>query len=358
MTASPLVELVGVGKAYGAQRAVEDVSLCLAAREIVALLGPSGCGKTTVLRLIAGFETPDRGRVSIDGRDMAGVPAHRRPVNMMFQSYALFPHLSVADNIAFGPRRQGLSRRQVAMRTAEMLALVQLETAAAKRPHQLSGGERQRVALARAAACRPRALLLDEPLAALDRKLRDAMQFELRRIQRQLGMAFLVVTHDQEEAMGLADRVAVMAAGRIVQAGPPMQVYDRPVNRFVADFLGETNLFAGRIVASQGGWVRVACAELGGELRLPSDQMGSDCWLSIRPERLALQPVSQAAVGEAVAAQVENVVFRGAQRHCELRLATGRLVRANLAKVDGWCPRPGEPAWLAWRAEDFRLLPP
>jgi ABC-type Fe3+/spermidine/putrescine transport system ATPase subunit len=199
---------------------------------------------------------------------------------------------------------------------------------------------------------------LDEPLAALDRKLRDAMQFELRRIQRQLGIAFLLVTHDQEEAMGLADRVAVMAAGRILQVGPPSEVYDRPANRFVADFLGVANLFAARIVACGDGWVQVACAELGGALRLAGQGAVGDCWLTIRPERLVLHPFRPDAAEQALPAEVENVVFRGAQRHCELRLASGRLVRASQANADGWAARPGEPAWIACRAADLRLLPP
>src|SRR5438552_5182932 len=244
-----LLEIAGASKRFGAVAAVEDVSLSVERGAFYALLGPSGCGKTTLLRMIAGFETPDSGRIFIDGIDVTGLPAFARPVNMMFQSYALFPHMDVAGNIAFGLRQERLDRRRIAARVDEMLALVQMSGYARRRPHELSGGQRQRVALARALAKMPKLLLLDEPLAALDRKLREETRLELTGIQQRVGTTFLVVTHDQEEALGLASRIAVMNQGRLVQIGAPAEIYERPASRFVAGFVGAVNLFEGTLVA-------------------------------------------------------------------------------------------------------------
>ena len=244
-----LLEIVGVSKRFGATAAVDGVSLSVEPGEFFALLGPSGCGKTTLLRLIAGFETPDSGRIVIDGVDVTAVPPYARPVNMMFQSYALFPHLDVAGNIAFGLKQEGMERRRRDARVAEMLALVQMSDYARRRPHELSGGQKQRVALARALAKMPKLLLLDEPLAALDRKLREETRLELIGIQERVGTTFLVVTHDQEEALGMASRIAVMNRGRLVQIGAPAEIYERPASRFVADFVGAVNLFDGELVA-------------------------------------------------------------------------------------------------------------
>ncbi|MDW8480003.1 MAG: ATP-binding cassette domain-containing protein [Xanthomonadales bacterium] len=243
---APLLVLSGLRKRFGATVAVDGVELEIGAGEFFALLGGSGCGKSTLLRLIAGLERPDEGRVWLDGRDITELPPHRRPLHTMFQSYALFPHLSVADNIAFGLRRQGWSRPAIAARVAEMLRLVQLEGLGGRRPHQLSGGQQQRVALARALAPRPRLVLLDEPLSALDRRLREAMRAELKAIQREVGITFVAVTHDQEEAMGLATRMAVMERGRLLQVDSPRAIYERPANRFVASFIGQVNLLAWR----------------------------------------------------------------------------------------------------------------
>src|SRR5215831_16265198 len=244
-----LLEITGISKRFGATLAVEEVSLSIERSEFFALLGPSGCGKTTLLRMIAGFETPDSGRIRIDGSDVTGLPPYARPVNMMFQSYALFPHMDVAHNIAFGLRQERMDRRRVAGRVEEMLELVQMTGYASRRPHELSGGQRQRVALARALAKMPQLLLLDEPLAALDRKLRAETRLELIGIQERVGITFLVVTHDQEEALGLASRIAVMNRGQLVQIGTPAEIYERPRSRFVADFVGAVNLFEGRLVA-------------------------------------------------------------------------------------------------------------
>src|SRR5947199_7617329 len=244
-----LLEISGVSKRFGAVTAVDRVSLSIERGEFFALLGPSGCGKTTLLRLIAGFETPNEGRIVIDGADITAVPPYARPVNMMFQSYALFPHLDVAGNIAFGLRQEGMDRRRRAARVEEMLALVQMTGLGRRRPHELSGGQKQRVALARALAKMPKLLLLDEPLAALDRKLREETRLELTGIQQRVGTTFLVVTHDQEEALGLASRIAVMNRGQLVQIGTPAEIYERPGSRFVADFVGEVNLLEGELTA-------------------------------------------------------------------------------------------------------------
>src|SRR5215472_3113335 len=245
-----LLEITGLSKGFGSTTAVEEVSLSIERGAFFALLGPSGCGKTTLLRLIAGFETPDTGRIVIDGIDVTKLPPYLRPVNMMFQSYALFPHLDVAGNVAFGLRQERMDRRRMAARVEEMLALVQMEGYARRRPHELSGGQRQRVALARALAKMPKLLLLDEPLAALDRRLRAETRSELIAIQERVGITFLVVTHDQEEALSMAACVAVMHRGRVVQTGAPAEIYERPASCFVADFVGEVNLFEGRLTAA------------------------------------------------------------------------------------------------------------
>src|SRR5882724_10489595 len=244
-----LLEAAGVSKRFGAAAAVDDVSLTIEEGELFALLGPSGCGKTTLLRMVAGLETPDRGRVIIDGVDVTALPPYARPVNMVFQSYALFPHMDVAANIAFGLRQERMDRRGIAAHVGDMLALVQMSDYGGRRPHELSGGQRQRVALARALAKMPKLLLLDEPLAALDRKLREETRLELTSIQQRVGTTFLVVTHDQEEALGLASRIAVMNQGRLVQIGPPAEIYERPASRFVAGFVGAVNLLEGTLVA-------------------------------------------------------------------------------------------------------------
>ncbi|HTV38807.1 MAG TPA: ABC transporter ATP-binding protein, partial [Xanthobacteraceae bacterium] len=242
-----MLRIEGLSKRFGSFAAVDHLSLDIQSGEFFALLGPSGCGKTTLLRLIAGFERPETGRILLDGVDLAPVPPHRRPVNMMFQSYALFPHLSVEANVSFGLKQEGLPQREIAGRVADMLALVKLEGFGRRKPHELSGGQRQRVALARCLVKRPRVLLLDEPLAALDRKLRDATRFELMELQRQLGLTFIIVTHDQSEAMIVADRIGVMDRGRLMQVAAPEEIYQRPNSRWVADFVGDINLFEGRV---------------------------------------------------------------------------------------------------------------
>src|SRR3984893_11194939 len=285
-----LLEIIEASKRFGTVAAVDRVSLSIERGEFFALLGPSGCGKTTLLRLIAGFETPDNGRIVIDGTDVTSVPPYARPVNMMFQSYALFPHLDVAGNIAFGLRQEGMDRRRRAARVDEMLALVQMTGFAKRRPHELSGGQKQRVALARALAKMPKLLLLDEPLAALDRKLREETRLELSGIQERVGASFLVVTHDQQEALGLASRIAVMNRGELVQIGAPAEIYERPRSRFVADFVGAVNLFDGTLVA---GFNALALSVVGIDEPVPlappvSLPPGSAAALAVRPEKLRL----------------------------------------------------------------------
>jgi putrescine transport system ATP-binding protein len=260
--ARPLLRFEGVSKRFSGVAAVERVSLDVFPGEFFALLGPSGCGKTTLLRMLAGFETPDEGRILLDGEDIAPVPPYSRPVNMMFQSYALFPHLTVEGNVAFGLKQEGLPRDEIATRVAEMLALVKLDGLGKRKPHQLSGGQRQRVALARSLVKRPRVLLLDEPLAALDKKLRGETQFELMQLQEKLGLTFIIVTHDQQEAMTVADRIAVMDHGHLIQVATPPKIYEQPTSRWVAEFIGDVNARE-RARASEGRRHRMGRAAAG-----------------------------------------------------------------------------------------------
>src|SRR5690348_2704346 len=325
-----LLQIIGASKRFGAVTAVDRVSLSIERGEFFALLGPSGCGKTTLLRLIAGFETPNEGRIVIDGADMTGVPPYRRPVNMMFQSYALFPHLDVAGNVAFGLKQERMERRRRQARVAEMLSLVQMSDYAARRPHELSGGQKQRVALARALAKMPKLLLLDEPLASLDRKLREETRVELTGIQERVGTSFLVVTHDQEEALGMASRIAVMNRGRLVQTGPPAEIYERPNSRFVADFVGAVNLFEGETVA---GFNALCLAVPDAEMPIPLPQpaalpSGTRLTLAVRPEKLLLS--QQPPDGFALAATIATIGYQGGQSTVHLATRSGLALRAHL----------------------------
>jgi len=344
-----------VSKRYGTAAAVSDVSLSVDRGEFFALLGPSGCGKTTLLRLIAGFEIPDGGRVLIDGTEMNAVPPYRRPVNMMFQSYALFPHLDVAGNIAFGLKQEGMERRRRAARVAEMLALVQMTEYAGRRPHELSGGQKQRVALARALAKMPKLLLLDEPLAALDRKLREETRLELTGIQQRLGTTFLVVTHDQEEALGMASRIAVMNRGDIVQTGTPSEIYERPNSRFVAGFVGAVNLFEGEVVDAGGG--PALRLKDGGDCgRVPDGlPFGSQVALAVRPEKLRLS--SEPPPSPAIRARVDSVGYQGAQSTVYLVTDYRQSLRAALPSEAAAAFATGAELWVHWHAQDAVVLP-
>jgi putrescine transport system ATP-binding protein len=351
-----LLEISAASKRFGATTAVAEVSLNVESGEFFALLGPSGCGKTTLLRLIAGFETPDSGRILIDGVPMNAVPPYARPVNMMFQSYALFPHLDVAGNVAFGLKQERMERRRRDARVADMLALVQMSDYARRRPHELSGGQKQRVALARALAKMPKLLLLDEPLAALDRKLREETQLELTGIQERVGTTFLVVTHDQEEALGMAQRVAVMNRGRLVQTGPPAEIYERPNSRFVADFVGAVNLFDGELVAGFNALsLKIAGAEqtvaLPQTVELPA---GATIALALRPEKLRL--TRERPEGFALAATIASIGYQGGQSTVHLVTPSGVKLRAHLPSAAAGGLARGTAIWASWAPGDAVVL--
>ncbi|WP_442753413.1 ABC transporter ATP-binding protein [Methylocystis sp. JAN1] len=318
----PLLSVADLTKAYGGAVALDGVSIEVGAGEFFALLGPSGCGKTTLMRCIAGFETPDGGKLTLKGEDLAGVPPHRRPVNMMFQSYALFPHLNVFENVAFGLRRKGEKEDAIRARVSELLEMTQLAPLGARRINELSGGQRQRVALARALAPRPSLLLLDEPLGALDRKLREETQFQLKEIQRETRTSFIIVTHDQDEALALADRIAVMRAGRVEQIASPIDIYERPATRFVAGFVGETNFIDGVIARDGGAALATSFGRLPrAECALPE---GARATLSVRPERIDIS-----RQGEGIAGRVEDFVFRGEYTLLRVRVAPDVVLRVG-----------------------------
>jgi len=341
----PLLRIDAVVKKFGALRAVDRLSLDIAAGEFFALLGPSGCGKTTLLRMLAGFETPDEGRILLDGNDIARVLPHQRPVNMMFQNYALFPHLSARDNIAFGLKRMAMPRLEIETRVADMVRLLKLDGLEERKPDQLSGGQKQRVALARSLARRPRVLLLDEPLAALDKKLRESTQLELMELQRRLGMTFIIVTHDQEEAMTVADRIGVMDAGRLEQVATPRQLYEAPASRWVAEFVGDVNIFEGQTGSRQASRLMIATKDAGmiavAEPAQPITK--SLVCVAIRPEKVKLSrrgPVSDAVNSHAInrlEGVVTDVSYLGGVTSYKVKLDSGAVLRssmANTARID------------------------
>jgi spermidine/putrescine transport system ATP-binding protein len=357
----PVIALEHVVKRFGRASAVEDAHFAVGRGEFFSLLGPSGCGKTTTLRMIAGFEQPTAGRILLDGHDVAGVPPYRRQVNTVFQHYALFPHLTVRENVAFGPRSRKLSAAETARRVAELLAVVRLDAFADRKPAQLSGGQQQRVALARALANHPSALLLDEPLGALDLALRQAMQLELKRIQREVEITFIYVTHDQEEALTMSDRIAVMSEGRIEQIGSPREIYDVPATGFVAGFIGAANLLPAVVRHVDDTAVTVELAG-GHRVTVPSGSgaaaAGSTVSVMLRPERLRLAE-SAPPDGESLPVTLEQSVFRGPVVRHTLRAADGTVIVAHAAAgpcLPGF--RPGLALWVSWDADAARVLPP
>jgi spermidine/putrescine transport system ATP-binding protein len=363
----PAIELIGVEKeftsAHGNVAAVDRIDLAIAEGEFFSLLGPSGCGKTTTLRMIAGFEEPTSGQILLHGRDVVGVPAYRRDVNMVFQQYALFPHMDVFENVAFGLRRKKVAKDEIRHRVTEALELVELEGREKRKPGQLSGGQQQRVALARALVNRPRALLLDEPLGALDLKLRQAMQLELKRIQREVGITFVYVTHDQEEALTMSDRLVVMDAGRIEQLGAPRELYERPATRFVANFLGTSNIISGRLARRGDGWAldglgpdeRVLVAEAAGI------RPGEQAEVAVRPEKMVLRAADDPPPPQhcALRGTVTEVVYLGTSTQYRVRTDSGARVavyKQNAATSPGTDVQAGQVGWLSWLPEHSYVL--
>ncbi len=361
MTKPTIVHFERVTKRFGDVLAVDGVDLSITEGEFFALLGGPGCGKTTLLRLLAGFERPTQGRVLIGGVDVTDVPPHKRPVNMMFQSYALFPHMNVAANVAFGLKQEGADKQEIDERVGAALSLVELAGLEKRKPDQLSGGQRQRVALARALVKRPRVLLLDEPLAALDKRLREQTQFELMRIQDEVGITFIVVTHDQEEAMSLATRIGVMNAGRIVQTGTPRDIYEAPANRFVADFVGSVNLFEAQVESATDSTITVAVPDLGRSILVAQSggaTVGATCAFALRPEKIRVSR-GEPDLANRVPGVVAEIAYLGASCIFRVRSEAGRMVQAtqsNQQRDLSLAYRWDEPVWVSWQEGSGVLL--
>jgi putrescine transport system ATP-binding protein len=360
---SPLIRFEGVTKRFGDVTAIEDISLDIYEREFFALLGPSGCGKTTLMRLLAGFEEPSAGRVLLAGQDLVGVPPYRRPVNMMFQSYALFPHMTVFDNVAFGLRQEQLPKLAIDDRVAEMLKLVHLTGFERRKPDQLSGGQRQRVALARSLAKRPKVLLLDEPLAALDKKLREETQFELMELQVKLGVTFMIVTHDQEEAMALADRIAVMEHGSIVQMGTPSQIYEQPANRYVAGFIGDVNLIEAKVTGRDERGLILLSESAATPLRATADSsaaVGATVTIALRPEKIRITVRKPADAAEnIVRGVVTGIAYLGDFSMYRVTLENGVVflcARPNVTRVSDQPITWDDKVHLSWAPEAVVVL--
>ncbi len=363
-TLKPFIRFENVTKRFGDFTAVDNLTLDIYEREFFALLGPSGCGKTTLMRMLAGFEQPTEGRILLDGKDLSGIPPYKRPVNMMFQSYALFPHMTVEGNIAFGLRQEGMDTSNINTRVAEMLELVKLEKFAKRKPHQLSGGQRQRVALARSLAKRPKVLLLDEPLGALDKKLREETQFELMDIQMELGMTFLIVTHDQEEAMTVSDRIAVMNHGVIAQIGTASEIYEQPASRYVADFVGDINLIDGTVTAVGDGIVTLHCAGVDATISAEAGPgevtAGAEAGFAIRPEKVQISlEAPPAGTPNVLSGEVWDIGYLGDISVYRVRLAGGSIVKATVANLTRIVERPitwEDKVYLTWPADAGVIL--
>lgn len=358
---APIVTIEKVTKTFADVYAVDDVSLSIHQGEFFSLLGASGCGKTTLLRMLAGFETPTTGKIYIDGVDMTHTPPFERPINMMFQSYALFPHMSVEDNIAFGLKQEKMPLLARKERVAQMMALVQIEAFAKRKPHQLSGGQRQRVALARALAKQPKILLLDEPLGALDKKLREKTQFELVNIQERLGMTFVIVTHDQEEAMTMSSRIALMNAGRIEQIDPPRRLYEYPSTRYAASFIGTVNLFSGHVIAQQDDQVVIQSDEAGGLLQVRHSQplvAGTEVTVAVRPEKCRLIDTLDGQPNQ-VGGVIKEIAYLGDVSIYHVDLPSGKRVQFTQSNIQALAEQPltwDQPVCLSWRADSCGVL--
>ena len=362
-SATPLIEIRNLTKRFGDFTAVDHVSLKIYEREFFALLGPSGCGKTTLMRMLAGFEDPSAGEILIGGQSMNSMPPHKRPVNMMFQSYALFPHMTVEKNIAFGLEMDKLPKSEIDACVKDMLRLVKLEPFATRKPHQLSGGQRQRVALARALAKKPKVLLLDEPLGALDKKLREETQFELLDLQMQLGMTFIIVTHDQDEAMTMADRIAVMDKGQFIQISSPAELYEQPNTKYIADFIGDINLIEGRVTHNERGRVTLDSDMTGGRIDIHAETtagLGDKAWFALRPEKASLSllppndPSTNCARGT-----VWDIGYVGDLSVYHIRLDQGGTMRASIANTSRVVERPitwEDSVYLTWAPDSGVIL--
>ena len=356
----PIISIRHITKKFGPIAAVDNVSFDIAPNEFFALLGPSGCGKTTLLRMIAGLETPTAGEIVLDGQDMAYIPPNQRPVNMVFQSYAVFPHMSVRDNVEYGLKVVGTPRDETRKRGEDALAMVKLQDFAERKPDQLSGGQRQRVALARALVKRPKVLLLDEPLSALDAKLREQMQLELTRLQKTVGITFIIVTHDQDEALSMANRIAVMNEGKVSQIATPSELYEHPSNRFVADFIGKVNLIQAKIKSTKGTSV-VCTAEGIGGIEIPTEkQVSGSVTLAVRPEKLKLSP--QEPKGSnliAVKGRVRDVAYYGDTSHVVVTANRDMDLSINVqndSRLGGSGIKQGQDIWVSWLPEDTLVL--
>jgi len=350
----PFIRISNLTKKFGEFTAVDNISLDIYREELFCLLGGSGCGKSTLLRMLAGFETPSSGHIEIDGQDVASVPAYARPTNMMFQSYALFPHMSVEKNVAYGLMRDGVAKSEARDRVAEMLKMVQLDGFGARKPDQLSGGQRQRVALARSLIKRPKLLLLDEPLGALDKKLREETQFELINIQETLGVTFIVVTHDQEEAMTLSTRIGVMDQGEIVQVGEPHEIYEYPQTRFVADFIGSVNIFEGRVTDDAENYVRIHSKQGGCDIHVShgiSCTENQKLWLAVRPEKMEISRSKPKSKYNVVKGIVDEIAYQGNLSVYRIKLESGMVVRvtkSNRSRHEDDTIRWEETVYLHW----------